>query len=300
VDLAFQAGLTARVEAAVASGNPIEALATEDIAAFEAAVSYLEKGPDKDVFDPSSSDANFMNDLAGELKSHMPAKTQNSEPMSMAGDTLGWLSKGLKKLVDPIANVSSDAVLRLVRRPLSAQVALFLGDIFVYLRWRETDSAKGTGSRIFEPIIDHLVEASKLRSLQDPLIVVGHSLGGVVLYDLLTDEAALAKFAEKLGSKLIIDTWVTVGAQPALFADMGLYATPARAADGRFPRPAPVRSWLNVYDYTDVLSFSCGPLFSDVKDYDFDNVTGVFSAHSAYFQRPSFYSRLRARLKAPV
>ena len=118
-----------------------------------------------------------------------------------------------------------------------------------------------------------------------------------MLYDLLTDSSALTNIAERAGSELVIDTWVTVGAQPALFADMGLYSNVSRAADGRFPCPSPVRNWLNVYDYTDVLSFSCEPLFGKVKDFEFDNVTSVLSAHSAYFQRPSFYSRLRSRLK---
>ena len=170
----------------------------------------------------------------------------------------------------------------------------------MYLRWRETDNANATTNRIFGPIVDHLIQASKLRSSTDPLIVIGHSLGGVVLYDLLSDPATLANIAQRLGSELIVDTWVTVGAQPALFADMGLYANVSKAANGRFPRPVPVRRWLNVYDYTDVLSFSCKPLFNDVTDYEFDNVTGLFSAHSTYFQRPSFYSRLRNRLKQPA
>jgi hypothetical protein len=265
-------------------------------------VKYLEQDPskiDKDVFDPTRSDANFLDDLAGELKPHFADKAHESESMGLASGALGWLGQGLKNLVDPVANVTSDAVLRLVRRPLSAQVALFLGDIFVYLRWRETDGSQGTTSRIFGPIIEHLAEASKLRSPTDPLILVCHSLGAVVLYDLLTDQAALANLAQKVGSEPVVDTWVTVGAQPALFADMGLYATVARAAGGRLPRPAPVHTWLNVYDYTDVLSFSCEPLFNDVRDYEFDNVTSLFSAHSAYFQRPSFYSRLRSRLITP-
>lgn len=297
VDLAFQAGLAARVSAATQSGKPAEALPDEDIAAFEAAVNYLEQGADKDVFDPDRSDVEFLSDLGGELAEHTPPKTTPAEPMSLASGALDWLGRGLKNLVDPVANVSSDAVLRLVRRPLSGQIALFLGDIFVYLRWRETDNAKGTGNRIFEPIVNDLVEASKSRSPTDPVIVVGHSLGGVILYDLLSDQATLANIKQKLGSKFIVDTLVTVGAQPALFADMSFFENVSKSTDDKFPCPPPVRSWLNVYDYTDVLSFSCEGLFNNVTDYEFDNVTGLFSAHSAYFQRPSFYSRLRNRLK---
>jgi hypothetical protein len=36
-----------------------------------------------------------------------------------------------------------------------------------------------------------------------------------------------------------------------------------------------------------------------VKDFEFDNVSGALEAHSAYFRRPSFYKRLRARLAEP-
>lgn len=298
IDLAFEAGLAARAQAANESDDT-DLLSDADLAAFEAAVKYLEQGADKDAFDPARSDSEFLSDLAAELNTQIPADPGKPEAMSIAGDTLNWLRRGLKAMVDPVANVSSDAVLRLVRRPLSSQVALFLGDIFVYLRWREIHRADGTANRIFGPISEALVKAAKGRSDSDPLIVVGHSLGGVILYDLLSDKSAVASIAKEIGSDLVVDVWVTVGAQPALFADMGLYPNVPRDADGRFPAPPPVRNWLNVFDYTDVLSFSCEPVFSKVKDYEFDNVTSLLSAHSAYFQRPSFYSRLRGRLKQP-
>jgi hypothetical protein len=293
IDLAFQAGLAARANAA----NDSETLGPEDLAVFEAAVKYLEAGADKDAFDPARSDSEFFDDLVTEFGTEATATEQKYEAMGLTKDSLTWLGQGLKRLVNPVANATSDTVLRLFRRPLSNQAALFLGDIFVYLRWRETDGAKGSINRIFEPIVRSLTEAARLRSQNDPLIVIGHSLGGVVLYDLFTDNAAVAKIAQALGSELVVDTWVTVGSQPSLFADMGLYSNAAKAADGRFPKPAPVRRWFNVFDYTDVFSFSCEPLFAGVKDFEFDNVASLLNAHSAYFQRPSFYSRLRARLK---
>jgi hypothetical protein len=215
--------------------------------------------------------------------------------MGIGGDIVKALGQGLKDFVDPITNAASDTVLRVIRRPLSEKIAIFLGDIFVYLRFRETDGAQGTLKRIFEPIIEDLAAAAKSRTNEDPLIVVAHSLGGVILYDLFSDKTAVAKIEAESGAKLVVDAWITVGSQPSLFADMGLYAAPP--AGGLLPRPAPVVNWLNVYDYTDVLSFVCKPLFKDVDDFEFDNVTSVLGAHGAYFQRPSFYSRLRQRLK---
>jgi hypothetical protein len=74
---------------------------------------------------------------------------------------------------------------------------------------------------------------------------------------------------------------------------------PGSAANGKLPCPEPVRAWLNVYDYTDVLAFSCQKIFRDVEDFEFDNVIGLFSAHTSYFQRPSFYQRLRTRVNPP-
>lgn len=296
VDLAFAAGLERRIHDAAQSGDLADALTDDDIAAFEAAVRYLEAGSvDHHLFDPASPDSEFLATLAGELKPQLPTSPAG-EPMGLAGDALDWLGKGLRKLVDPIANVSSDAVLRLVRRPLSEQVALFLGDIFVYLRWRGGINGAGAANPIFAPIIRDLAAAAQSRTKDDPLILICHSLGAVILYDLLTDKTALEEIAAKIGADLIIDSWVTVGAQPGLFADMGLYG-PKVPPGARYPRPTCVRQWFNVYDYTDVLSFACDPVFDGVEDFKFDNVTSLLSAHSAYFQRPEFYSRLRSRLK---
>jgi hypothetical protein len=292
IDVAFQAGLAARATDAVGledSGG----LEADDLAAFEAAVKYLEAGADKDAFDPTRSDSEFFDDLVAELAPQADPSKPNYEAMGLTKNALSWLGKGVKRVANSVANKTSDAVLRLARRPLSNQVALFLGDIFVYLRWRETDSP----NRIFKPIIRSLIDASKSRSPNDPLIVICHSLGGVVLYDLLTDDCALAEIKKELTEELVVDTWVTVGSQPSVFADMGLYAKVKKTADGRFPKPDPVRRWFNVFDYTDALSFCCEPFFAEVEDFEFDNVSSLLSAHSAYFQRPSFYSRLRARMK---
>jgi hypothetical protein len=301
VDAAFQAGLVQLAAEAAASGDPTRAISEEQTAAFKAAVRYLEqdaKEIDKDVFNPDGSDVEFLSAVAEELTPHAEPTAAAVEPMSLAGDALKWVGRGLQSLLDPVANVSSDAVLRVIRRPASEQVALFLGDIFVYLRWRDTPGCTGTGKRIFEPIIRDLIAASKLRSKTDPLILVCHSLGAVVLYDLLTDRAATSEMAQQIGHDLIIDAWITVGAQPGLFADMGLFTNSSSTPGELLPRPPPVRTWMNVYDYTDVLSFSCEPIFKDVTDFEFDNVTSLVSAHSAYFQRPSFYSRMRSRLKS--
>ena len=287
-DLAFGALLADQAEA-----TPDAPITDEQLDAFAAAVTYLDGGGDRTAFAPSQSDAQFAQTVKEELADLLPA--QAAQAMGV-GDVFKRLGEVMKTVTDPLRDIGSDAVLKLIRKPLSDQVALFLGDIFVYLRWRETDGAAGTYNRIFAPIIQDLAAANKARSDQDRLVVVGHSLGAVILYDLLTDARALDAIKAASGGKALnIDLLATVGAQPGLFADMGLYAG-AAGADGRLPRPPCARRWMNVYDFTDVLSFRTEPFFSDVKDYEFNNVTGALEAHTAYFQRPSFYKRLRARM----
>jgi len=284
IDIAFQAFLSQKAHGAANSIDP------EDLALFKAAVRYIEKGPDKTVFGDNTSDKLFLKTLGFELE----LNSGKIEPMAVGG-ILDALGQAMKKALDPIADAGSDAILRHVRRPLSVGTARFLGDIFVYLRWREVDGANGTFNRIFEPIIRDIGAAAKAQSAGERLYLIGHSLGGVILYDLLTDPHARAEIERQSGKQLLVDALVTVGSQPGLFADMKLYDRTANAA-GKLDRPDGVKDWMNVFDYTDIFSFLCAPAFAGVVDMEFNNVSGVFDAHSAYFHRPSFFARLRERL----
>src|SRR5262245_33557125 len=118
VDLAFEAGLAARVESAARRGDPAEALSAKELAAFEAAVRYLEAGADKTAFDPFGADTEFISALALELKAHAPDRAPAAEQMGPASDALQWLGQGLRELVSPLRATVSDGLLRIVRRPL--------------------------------------------------------------------------------------------------------------------------------------------------------------------------------------
>lgn len=197
-----------------------------------------------------------------------------------------------------IGNEVSDAALRAKRKDLSQSVALFLGDIFVYLRERDVPGPTGTEALLFTPIVDDLIAAAKVRRAPaEPLVVVGHSLGGVLLYDILTDPHCLARLAAEAGEGFRIDLLLTAGSQPGFFKDLGLYLGKPAGAGSRLAKPASVEHWLNVCDFTDVFSFLCAPFFNDVEDFSYDTVVDLFNAHSAYFKRPSFYARLQLRLK---
>jgi hypothetical protein len=172
-----------------------------------------------------------------------------------------------------------------------------LGDVFFYLRQRDVTGPAGTAARLFDPILVDLIKAAQSeRAEREPFVVVGHSLGGVLLYDILTDRTCLDRLeAEAPGFK--IDAWLTVGSQPGFFADLKLYGDRPKDAAGRLAKPACVANWMNVYDFTDVLSFLSAPFFADVEDFGYDTAVDLLHAHSAYFKRPSFYKRLELRLK---
>jgi hypothetical protein len=296
IDLAFEAALAARAAHATSEGDPSAAIDEETVATFAAAVEYLES----DEFDPAEfADVDSVQSLVDRLAERLaPIISKDDEEIDAEGmgaisDALQWARRGIGHVVGAARNAAATPLLRLGRAPLSRGLAYFLGDIFVYLQERGSEGAQ---NRIFAAIAEKIVEAAKLRSDGDPLILVAHSLGGVIIYDLLTDPQAVAAIEEKIGAPLRIDALVTVGSQPSFFADLGLYRGVERDADGLFPKPVPVRAWMNVYDDTDVLSFACKPLFAGVNDFQYDNVTGLLDAHTAYFQRPSFYQRLRKRL----
>ena len=155
---------------------------------FEAAVRYLKAGGDRTAFGPDETDGQFAQSLKDELSPQLPITNVRAMGLS---DVFSAIGEAVKRVTDPIRNVTSDAVLRLVREPLSNQVALFLGDIFVYLRYRELDGAYGTYNRIFAPIIADLARAVTACKTDQKLVVVGHSLGAVIIYDLLTNAQAL-------------------------------------------------------------------------------------------------------------
>ena len=216
---------------------------------------------------------------------------------TQAYGALDRISDAVRSLGGLLGNGLSDLALRAKRRDLSRGVSLFLGDIFVYLGKRNVFGTDGTRDRIFAPIIADLVAATlSAKAANQKLIVVAHSLGGVILYDMLTDASVVAEIEQGIGGELRIDALFTVGSQPGFFADLGLYpVTPTAAA--KLKKPASVGTWMNVFDYTDVFSFLCAPMFEDVKDFGYDTAVDLFHAHTAYFQRPSFYQRMRVRLQ---
>jgi hypothetical protein len=297
VDLTVLAALEEAIQEAGRSKQPPQAADKTLIKFAQTAADYLgqylpdETQPSKgSVALASNTDHDFAEALDAELQRVDSGGVQ-------AFGVRDSIRRGVDALGGWVGNALSDAALRAKRRTLSQLVALFLGDIFVYLKQRNVEGARGTRARLFEPILVDLIKGAKAeRKEREPFVVVGHSLGGVLLYDILTDPACLNRIkAEAPGFE--IDVWLTVGSQPGFFSDLALLPELPKNPAGLLEKPNCVKNWLNVYDYTDVFSFLCKPFFEGVDDFGYDTRVDLLHAHSSYFRSPSFYKRLELRLR---
>jgi hypothetical protein len=204
-----------------------------------------------------------------------------------------WWSS-LREAVNRLGSAPSDTVTALAlaraRESLHTKATRFLGDIFVYLNSHQGANAPGA---IVNVVMDALKQADEDRKPgDDKLIIIGHSLGGVILYDILT----------YFDTKIKVDLFATIGSQVAVFEEMTLYrasqqGVPANPPEERLNNPVKVEKWVNVFDTNDIFSFGAEGVFNGVEDYKFDTGYGLLEAHGGYFARPSFYKRLAVRLK---
>jgi hypothetical protein len=188
------------------------------------------------------------------------------------------------------ARVASSAVLSAFRDQMTQSMTRFLGDVFIYLQNR--DAAGGAGP-IVARISDAIRDAKAQEPADSPLLIVTHSMGGNILYDLLT-------FYE---ADLKVNLWASVAAQVGMLEEMKVFKvsdpktrTPSKVSLPGFK--ARVKRWVNIFDPNDVLSFLTQPVFADADaDLSFSSGVGLFDAHGAYFQRASFFELLLAHIR---
>lgn len=192
----------------------------------------------------------------------------------------------VNKVTDYVSNAVSTLGFDAVRGKLSPAVGLFLGDVFVYLKEGEIRQ------KIRAEVRAMLIKAHEAKKAgKGPLVIVGHSMGGVILVDMLTNPGA-----SQLPDDISVDALLTVGSQPGFFATLDLLAHNQPDGSER-RRPDCVKNWLNVFDPIDPLAFRTDMIFKDAEDFAFNSVTGITEAHTKYFQRPQFYGRSRKRLR---
>ena len=206
-----------------------------------------------------------------------------------AGGIVASLKEGISRLASAIPDAASSKAGRLWRKNLNTTLTRFAGDAFTYLARRGTKSAPGP---IVATVLDALRQANVARSPgDDKLVVIAHSFGGEIMYDILTH----------FDPTIQVDCLVTVGSQVGLFEEMKLYRAssielPVDPPQGRVARPENVKRWLNVFDTNDAFSYRLEPVMAGVWDFHYDTGYSSIGAHGGYFLRPSFYKRLAKRL----
>jgi hypothetical protein len=142
-------------------------------------------------------------------------------------------------------------------------------DILVYLH---------AGAAIRRFVRRTLEEAAAAR----PVIALGSSLGAVILFDALREDASAMP-----------DLLVTVGSQSPLLEVIG-------ALEDGGPNP-PYQPWLNVYDRRDLLGFVAQPVWPEhtgIVDAEVDLGVGFPDSHGqTYLAEPQVYRAIRARLE---
>lgn len=268
--------------ASAMAGATSEAEARRLARSYQLAAEYARKTPHPDWVSAATLD-NFADQLI------FQTDAENVESFG-AGGILDSLKEALGRLINAAQDATTAVAGRLLRKKLNVTVTRLAGDAFVYLARRGTIEAPG---KIVATVLEALHQANDKRSGDDDkLVVIAHSFGGEIMYDILTHFAP----------DLPVDCLITVGSQVGLFEELKLYIAskaelPPDPPKGRVVRPASLKRWLNVFDTNDVLSYRLSPVVADVTDFYYDTGYSSFSAHGGYFMRPSFYRRMAARLK---
>lgn len=230
---------------------------------------------------------------------------------AMGGGAFQELRQGLGNALqwgaDLVGFATSRVILDQARPVLNKLITLFLGDIFVYLSQRGDALAPGP---IPLKVLAGLREARRLQVQRggEPIVVLSHSMGGQIVYDLVTHFLPqLPEFHD-----LRIDFWCAAASQVGLFEEMKLFkvSSPFYSAFMQtlvpYPNPRQLGYWWNVWDHNDVLSFSTANIFEcrpehrhgvDDEPFNAMKATGP-DAHNGYLVRPQFYQRFAEKLRA--
>ncbi|MFG2381174.1 lipase family protein [Streptomyces avermitilis] len=233
-----------------------------------------------------STDNEFVLRLEDEIEkwrddSGLKATQEDPEWEAFGGSSpWGRIAAAVDSVRGAAVSASGKSMSDRLRPAILPAVAIFLGDVFAYINER------GSGEQPITATVEKALQtASTQRGVDDPLIVIGHSMGGNIAYDLLTTTSAAIQ----------VDLLVTVGSQVGLFEELKLF----RASDLKIPgrgmskvaRPRNVAHWINVFDYSDLLGFSVGAIVDQVRDRHYRTNT-LLHAHSSYFCQPLFHRRL--------
>lgn len=267
--------------AAAADADPELA---DALASVAVRASKLLPAVDVEILGVERDDA-LLESLVGLLRADLRQR-EDERVEAFGGDGL-WdrLNEGVIRVHRAAGRLAGRGATKLVRSAVHEKVAVFVGDVLTYINDRGTREKPGPIPQI---VID---EVAREAASGGPLVVVAHSMGGNIVYDVFS----------YFRPDLQCDVLLTVGSQVGLFEELCLLARGREAGCPDLPKVAAipnVRRWLNIFDYNDVLGYAAEPIFEGVKDFKYSTGMGAFKAHSSYFLLPSFYRRLATRVTA--
>lgn len=313
VTLAREASLIHAVEAITAAalsiaptGMAANGSVGAEVAQFASqALKYVEANPKPTWLAQVNNDSAFLTRFHTEIKAAAATAVASTageaadqalgsnillSHLQAAANRLGAVAQsllaGVRATAANVVGDLSQPLVSAVRPSLSALLGRFFGDIFVYLKQREELGEQGD---ILKTVLAAFDKANQSRKEGDSkLIIVAHSMGGNIMYDILTHYRPGVQ----------CDLFVTVGAQVSLFEEIKLFkaSDPHLRKPSRVARPGNVVHWINVFDLTDIFGFTDKNIFDGVNNFQFDNDTLPVLSHSLYFVRPRFHERLRVRI----
>lgn len=253
------------------------------------AVAYARAHPSPSWLDKVDDDdallVRLQREVAAASTEGTPGQPQDEWESLGVGELWNQLRTGLGRLRSAVTGTIGRAASDRIRPAVLPGLAMFLGDVFQYLHQHESDEPA-----IATVVGDSIRSASAGRSDEDPLVVVAHSMGGNITYDLLTSTL----------SDVEVDLYVTVGTQIGLFEELKLFRSSDPSIPGddpsrRVPRPDNVGRWINVFDFSDVLGYRVSSIIEGAEDLEY-RTGGLLHAHNLYFVQPSFHERLARRV----
>lgn len=267
------------------------------------ALNYAEANPKPNWLQIVSNDDQFIDQLLNAIEAWTPIEKNISMEDEFIIESFGikdtWnhvktaatnLGLAIANLPGKAAGLVSTPIVNATRPWAHHRFSLFLGDVFEYLSTRGSIGSEGPIVKTVGDSFQAAVQAKKPGS-DEQFIIVAHSMGGNIAYDILTH------FLPDIECDLL----VTVASQVGLFEELKLFQSSDRTIPSPtqklVEKPKNIKRWLNIFDPIDVLGYATSRIFSDSVDYKFATDTLPMSAHSMYFYRPSFHKRLRERIK---
>jgi len=188
--------------------------------------------------------------------------------------TLGIIGNWMKSVMIKLASHYGTYRVKNKRGALTDQFHYFLGDILLY-------QTRGEEIRTFIH--------QQIQKAQTPVVLLAHSLGGIICVDLLIKEDLPQ-----------VELLITAGSQSPYFYEINALHSLVLEKDTPVNKrlPADFPPWLNFYDHRDFLSYVGADVFgSKVTDVEVNNRQPFPQSHSAYWSNAVLWHQVLERIR---